>query len=214
MTIQTPATTTTRRAAGAVTSRPTPWSLQVRSVRLRDPLIKPLLDELAHEYWTRYRNVLTEAELREEMDHYGEHEFAPPHGELLVVLEGVDADVSRLVAGGAFRRRTEPELGDPSRLVRSDARSDDGAPAVPTAELKRIWTHSAHRRRGLARVVLTALESRALERGYRRLYLTTGPRQPEAVALYLAAGYTPLFDRSADPESIGPHAFEKWLAIP
>ncbi|MBN1092928.1 hypothetical protein JKP75_10355 [Blastococcus sp. TML/M2B] len=34
-------------------------------------------------------------------------------------------------------------------------------------------------------------------RGYTRLYLTTGPLQPEARALYLAAGWTPLFDPAA-----------------
>ena len=45
--------------------------------------------------------------------------------------------------------------------------------------------------------------------GYPRLYLTTGPRQPEAVGLYLRAGYTPLFDPAA--EATGPLPFEKWL---
>ena len=53
---------------------------------------------------------------------------------------------------------------------------------------------AAHRRRGLARRVLTELEQRAGARGYTRMYLTTGPRQPEAKALYLTAGWTPLFD--------------------
>ena len=46
----------------------------------------------------------------------------------------------------------------------------------------------------IVRGVLTELEQRAAARGYTRIHLTTGPRQPEAVALYLAAGYTPLFD--------------------
>jgi predicted GNAT superfamily acetyltransferase len=57
-----------------------------------------------------------------------------------------------------------------------------------------MWTAAAHRRRGLARRVLAELEDRAAARGYTRMYLTTGPRQPEAKALYLAAGWTPLFD--------------------
>jgi polar amino acid transport system permease protein len=55
------------------------------------------------------------------------------------------------------------------------------------------------------------LEILAAARGYRRIHLTTGPRQPEARALYLAAGYTPLFDLDADPETIGHLAFEKQL---
>lgn len=57
-----------------------------------------------------------------------------------------------------------------------------------------MWTSSAHRRRGLARRVLTELEERAAARGYSRMFLTTGPLQPEAKALYLAAGWNPLFD--------------------
>ncbi len=117
---------------------------------------------------------------------YPAAEFAPPDGAFLLLLEHGSA-----IAGGAFRRY---ESAGP-----------------PTAELKRIWTHSAHRRRGLARHVLLVLEREAAERGYERLFLTTGPRQPEAKGLYLAAGYRPLFDLSADPETIGPLPFEKQL---
>ena len=40
---------------------------------------------------------------------------------------------------------------------------------------------------------------------------TTGPRQPEAVALYLASGYTPRFDPALPAEQIGIHAFDKSL---
>jgi len=193
----------------ALTARPTPTGThEVRSVALGDPLVRPLLDELSREYWTRYRRVLTAEQLREEMEHYPAQDFAPPHGGLVVVL-----DDGATVAGGAFRRRTEPELGDPARLARPGTRRRDGTPAVRTAELKRIWTRSTHRRRGLARVVLAELERRAVERGYRRLYLTTGPRQPEAAGLYLATGYAPLFDTGTDPEEIGPLAFEKWLEV-
>lgn len=74
-----------------------------------------------------------------------------------------------------------------------------------------MWTHSAHRRRGLARRVLTELERCAARAGYRRIHLTTGPRQPEAKGLYLAAGYTPLFDVTADPATVGPLPFEKLI---
>ncbi|GAA2768278.1 GNAT family N-acetyltransferase [Streptomyces paradoxus] len=119
-----------------------------------------------------------------EIARYPDEEFTPPHGGLLLLL----LERGEAVAGGAFRRY-------------------DAA----TAELKRIWTHSAHRRRGLARRVVAELEREAAGRGYRRAYLTTGPRQPEARGLYLAAGYTPLFDTEADPESIGPLPFEKHL---
>lgn len=67
------------------------------------------------------------------------------------------------------------------------------------------------RRRGLARRVLAELERLAAARGYRSVYLTTGPRQPEAKHLYLNSGYTPGFDLNADPETIGPLAFTKEL---
>ncbi|MFD8150683.1 GNAT family N-acetyltransferase [Streptomyces sp. NPDC059720] len=123
-----------------------------------------------------------------EISGYPDEEFTPAHGGLLLLL----LEHGTPVAGGAFRRHD-----------------------ASTAELKRIWTHSAHRRRGLARRVLGELEREAGARGYRRIYLTTGPRQPEARGLYLATGYTPLFDTAADPETIGPLPFEKHLpAVP
>mgnify|MGYP001329637357 CR=1 FL=1 len=121
---------------------------------------------------------------RAEMTRYPAAEFSPPHGLLLLLLARGEP-----VAGGAYRRH--------------DAH---------TAELKRIWCHPGHRRRGLASRILAELEAAAARVGYRRIFLTTGPRQPEARALYLAAGYTPLFDTSADPETLGPLPFEKWLA--
>ncbi|PSL53774.1 acetyltransferase (GNAT) family protein [Saccharothrix carnea] len=120
---------------------------------------------------------------RGELTRYDPAVFAPPHGTLVLLFESGAA-----VAGGAFMRYDER-----------------------TAELKRIWTHSRHRRRGLARRVLAELERDAVELGYSRLYLTTGPRQPEARALYLATGYTPLFDVTADPLTYAHLPFEKDL---
>lgn len=157
------------------------WRLQVRTVPQDDPLAAPLLEELAVEYSTRYERPFEE-QLEALTAHPGE-EFAPPDGVLLVLVEDGEP-----VAGGAFRR------------------FDD-----TTAELKRIWTSSRHRRRGLGRIVLEELEVEAAQRGYTRIFLTTGWRQPEAVALYLAAGYTALFDPTRPSEEIGPHPFEKYL---
>jgi GNAT superfamily N-acetyltransferase len=119
-----------------------------------------------------------------DLTRYPASDFTPPDGVFLVLMEdGVT------IAGGAFRRYDET-----------------------TAELKRIWTHPDHRRRGLGRVVVRELEEEAARRGYRHIYLTTGWRQPEATKLYLAAGYRPLFDVTADPETIEqPLPFEKAL---
>ena len=77
-----------------------------------------------------------------------------------------------------------------------------------TAELKRIWTRGDLRRQGLAQRVLQQLETLALAQGYRRLYLTTGFRQPEAVGLYLSNGYQPQFDLNRDPEEYSQPPFD------
>lgn len=148
-----------------------------------DPRVRPLLDELAREYDARYGGLFGRGAAAEELNRYPAEEFLAPGGALLIVQEDGES-----VAGGAFRRHG-PE----------------------TAEFKRIWTHSAHRRRGLARFVLAELETLAARRGYRRVYLTTGPRQPEAKHLYLNTGYEPQFDLEAAPETLGPLAFTKDL---
>jgi polar amino acid transport system permease protein len=153
------------------------------SVFVRVPVSDPRARPLLEELREEYFRRYGEG-AGEEMTRYPDEEFTPPGGGLLLLLlHGGEA-----VAGGAFRRY--------------DAR---------TAELKRIWTHSAHRRRGLARRVVAELESEAARFGYDRIHLTTGPRQPEARGLYLSTGYTPLFDTEADPELIGALAFEKDL---
>ncbi|QIS17204.1 GNAT family N-acetyltransferase [Nocardia terpenica] len=152
----------------------------VHQVTQDDPLAAPLLAELAIEYSSRYGGSAGEQH-RELLD-YPAAEFAPPDGALLVVVEAGEP-----VAGGAFRRLD-----------------------TETAELKRIWTAREHRRRGLGRFVLEQLEAEIGRRGYRRIYLTTGPRQPEAVGLYRAAGYTAL-ERNVFKDGNRLHPFEKYL---
>ena len=61
-----------------------------------------------------------------------------------------------------------------------------------TGELKRMYVHPDARGRGLSRRVLAALEDAAAERALDRLVLETGVLQPEAIGLYLAAGYEPI----------------------
>ncbi|GAA2226198.1 hypothetical protein GCM10010413_21580 [Promicromonospora sukumoe] len=207
----------TTLSAGTPPASFAPLPVEVRDVHLSDPLVEPLLAGLSAEYRARYHDLLDEEQHRAEMARYAAEEFAPPVGGLVLLLADGEP-----VAGGAFRRRLEPELGEAARLARADARDADGVPAVPTAELKRIWTHDAHRRQGLARRVLTELEARARDLGYPRLYLTTGPRQPEAAGLYRSAGYTPLSpaaagepaDPAAAEQPFGPLPFEKWLTTP
>jgi len=152
-----------------------------------DPRAKPLIDELSVEYESRYgdffRQIGESAE--REMARYPAEAFTPAQGGNFVLLlrHGV------AVAGGAFKHHPDPH----------------------TAEFKRIWTDRRLRRQGLARRILVELEAQAERQGYRRIYLTTGFRQPEAVGLYLQNGYTALFDPLADPETVRHLPFEKHL---
>lgn len=61
-----------------------------------------------------------------------------------------------------------------------------------TAELKRMYVRPDRRRLGIARALLAACEQAALDLGYDNLWLETGTLQPEAVELYLSAGYLPV----------------------
>ena len=56
-------------------------------------------------------------------------------------------------------------------------------------EVKRVFVAATHRRLGLGARLLDALGTWALDAGVRRLVVQTGVRQPEAVALYLRAGW-------------------------
>lgn len=152
------------------------------SVAYDDPLGAPLLEDLEREYDARYGDVHEEP-ARAEILRYPPEAFAAPTGAFILLLEDEEP-----ISGGAFMRYDES-----------------------TAEFKRIWTHADHRGRGLAGRVLAALEAEAARLGYTHVYLTTGPRQPEAVRLYLKNDYTPFFDPTLEAEEIGIHGFTKDL---
>lgn len=147
-----------------------------------DALAEPLLAELAVEYASRYG--ATHEAVSKWLRGYPAEEFAPPGGGLLIGL--LD---DQPVTGGAFRR------------------FDDS-----TAELKRIWTDSRYRRQGHAKALLVQLEAEIVARGYRTVYLTTGDRQPEAEALYLASGYERLSEPLPAEGEVYPLAFRKTLS--
>ncbi len=147
-----------------------------------DPLAAPLLAELAVEYAGRYGGT-EQRVMKWLLEEHPAEDFTPPDGALLIgLLDGVP------VTGGAFRRFDDTR-----------------------AELKRVWTDSRYRQRGYAKAALSELEREIAARGYRRVYLTTGDRQPEAEALYLSSGYTRL--AGPLPAAVGayPLAFEKAL---
>jgi GNAT superfamily N-acetyltransferase len=128
-----------------------------------------------------------------------------------VVVEAVwdDPDVRRLTAAqqaelrdrydGAGEPGTPPSAGDVSVVLL--ARDEDGTAlgcgalrflGEDVAELKRMYVIPQARGRGVARLLLARLESAAMVRGWARLRLETGPRQPEAIALYERSGYRPI----------------------
>ena len=148
-----------------------------------DPQAQLVLRDLEREYDARYGNLFGEP-ASVEIARYPADAFSAPGGTFLL-LEVDGAPVS----AGAF--------------MTIDA---------TTVEFKRMWTRAAHRGRGLAKLALAELEAEARRRGFTRVVLSTGPRQPEAVRLYLSTGYTPLFDPAQDAEQIVIHHFEKELS--
>ncbi|PZP40969.1 MAG: N-acetyltransferase [Azospirillum brasilense] len=146
------------------------------------PEAQAVLDGLVAESADRY-GTDRPGGARAEVDRYPPAAFVPPLGDFLVLLRD-----GLVVAGGAFMSHDDE-----------------------TAEIKRVWTHSGLRRQGLARRIMAALEARAAALGYTRAYLTTGFRQPEAVALYLVLGFRPLFDVNADPALYRSLPFEKHI---
>lgn len=139
----------------------------MRSARLSEAAVKPLLVGLSDEYEARYGE-------NTEMARTTEEEFDPPSGLFVIVLDG-----GVTVAGGGFRRYDST-----------------------TCEVKRMWTSPGHRRRGLARLVLEALEESAAKAGYTRLILETGPLQPEAAAFYAGRGYDRIDAYGPYPEAL------------
>ncbi|MFL1426934.1 MULTISPECIES: GNAT family N-acetyltransferase [unclassified Nocardiopsis] len=70
-------------------------------------------------------------------------------------------------------------------------------------EVKRMYVLPEHRGSGAAALLLAALEEWAGGRGWKRLRLETGDRQPDAVRFYTKSGYTPVepFGAYADSPS-------------
>lgn len=111
------------------------------------------------------------------------HHLAPPDGVFVVAWRG---DVA--VGCGGIRRYDET-----------------------TGEVKRMYVAPEHRRRGISRAVLSSLEARAIGIGYRRLVLETGTRQPEAIALYVSAGYEQIENYGYYRDSPASRCFAKRL---
>ena len=94
------------------------------------------------------------------------HELAPPDGVFLVAWAGSDP-----VGCAALKRLDER-----------------------TGEIKRVHVAERARRRGTGRALMVRLEDEARARGYERLRLDIGDRQPAAMALYQGLGYVEISD--------------------
>jgi GNAT superfamily N-acetyltransferase len=68
-----------------------------------------------------------------------------------------------------------------------------------TCEIKKMYVVPAARGRGVARVLLRALEDRARLLGYSLVRLDTGPKQAHARALYESDGYRAIDNFNANP---------------
>ena len=74
-------------------------ALTVLDLPMDDPRVRPLLDELAVEYDTRYASLFGRGTAAQELNRYPAGEFRAPDGALLIIRENGES-----VAGGAFRR--------------------------------------------------------------------------------------------------------------
>ncbi len=123
--------------------------------------------------------------------------------------------------GGMLEPGTPPSAADVAVVLL--ARADDGTPlgcgalralGDGAAEIKRMYVAPGARGRGVGRAVLAGLERAARTRGWTTLRLETGPLQPEAVALYTAAGYRPIAafgGYAGDPDAADSLFFERTL---
>lgn len=124
--------------------------------------------------------------------------------------------------GGKLEPGQAPSAADVAVVL--VARDDDGTAlgcgalrplGDGAAEVKRMYVVPSARGRGVGRAVLAGLEDAARAHGWSTLRLETGPRQPEAVALYGSAGYRPIDAFGVyvdDPDALHSLYFERTLS--
>jgi putative acetyltransferase len=121
---------------------------------------------------------------------------SPDQPEVIALIAELDAYQDTLYPPESRHYLDLRSLEQPNVLfavARDDAGRAIGCGAVVLypefGELKRLYVSPRGRGRGVAKKLLALLESRAIGAGCKLLTLETGPYQPEALALYAAAGY-------------------------
>lgn len=160
--------------------------IKIRKARYDEPAVVALLIDVMAELAGRYGGSGDDTPV-------DPADFLPPRGAFFVAaVDGAVADVAavdlRAVDLGAADIAAVEVAGE--RLVGCAGWRRHG----DDAELKRMFTATAARGRGLGRRMLTTIEESAREAGYKRVILETGDRQPEAVRLYESAGYVRIDD--------------------
>ena len=131
-----------------------------------------------------------------------------PGGALIAAMrEEMAALYEGLVLDGAAMPKAGPaELGPPGGafIVGWSGQTPvccGGVKRLPdgACEIKRMFVAPEWRGRGVARVLLHALEARAQVLGYTVLRLDTGPLQSHAQRLYESEGYMPIANFNANP---------------
>ena len=117
-------------------------------------------------------------------------DFSPPEGAFLIGYLAGEA----VAMGGWLRYRGIPPL-----------------PAATPVQIRRMFVRERVRRQGVGQALLAGLEQSAAAAGADLILLSTGRRQPDAIALYRAAGYVdaPPFGYYSD--SGGAVHLGKWL---
>jgi len=79
-----------------------------------------------------------------------------------------------------------------------------------TAHIKRVYVTPGLRGRGFGRLMMKALEAKAVELGYSAMFLETADQQREAIGMYTSLGYerVPCSGRSSSEHSV---CFQKRL---
>jgi putative acetyltransferase len=124
------------------------------------------------------------------------HDMLSPTGQQLIAALNAELEARYPEEGANFFRLDAEEVseGRGAFLVAYLAGTPVGCGAVRrinpgVAEIKRMYVDPTVRGRRVGRQIVDALEAHARQLGAKRIVLETGPRQPDAIAMYQHAGF-------------------------